>query len=146
MTALTTHAQRSAALHMIRRTPYPVKAGASIWDGALVCLENGLAVPGSDTAGLEFVGVAYAGYDNADGADGVVDGHSSARYCEVDDNGPWSFVFQGTTPKPGDDAFLADDNTATVDATTANIKIGKVTEPDPDTNRPGWWFVDLERR
>ncbi len=49
----------------------PVKAGARIFKGALVCTSGGLAVPAADSAGLRFAGVAMEQADNRQGADSV---------------------------------------------------------------------------
>lgn len=146
MAALVKNAQRSHKLHDLRLVALPVKAAETIFAGALVCTEpaTGLAVPGADTAGLVFQGVAYRGFDNGAGADGVVTGsHGSVRYCEVDQNGPWSFAVSGATPKPGQDALLVDDNTVSAGATTNSIKVGRFVEPD--ALQQGAWFVDVER-
>lgn len=145
MTALAKNAQRSHKLHNLRLVALPVKAAETIFAGALVCTDaNGLAVPGADAAALTFQGVAYRGFDNAEGANGVVDGsHGSVRYCEVEQNGPWSFAVDGATPKAGQDAFLVDDNTVSADATTNSIKVGRFVEPDALSS--GAWFVDVER-
>jgi hypothetical protein len=143
MTALAANAQRSKVLHDLRLLPLPVTDGAVIYDGALVCTTaaTGLAVPASDAAGLIFQGVAHRGFDNTDGIDGVVDGLSSERYCEVDTEGPYSFAVSGATPKPGEIAYALDDNTVSVAQGTNEIIVGHFTEPDPDGS--GDWFVDV---
>jgi hypothetical protein len=49
----------------------PVDGGSTIYGGALVAVNAaGYAVPGADTAGLIFTGVAIEQKDNAAGADG----------------------------------------------------------------------------
>jgi hypothetical protein len=59
----------------------------------------------------------------------------------VDGQGEWEFAFTGAVPKPGDNAYVVDDDTvATV--TTNSILLGKFTRP----GSPGKWFVDIERR
>lgn len=146
MPPLTKDVQRSKTLHQLRLTPVPVKAGEVIFEGALTCVQDadGLAVPGADAAGLTFVGVAYRGFDNTDGADGVVDGLSSKRYAELDNNGPWSYAVAGTAPnRAGQPVFIVDDNTVSVDATVNNVKCGETVEPDPDGS--GNWLIDIEK-
>jgi len=145
MTALTSDFQRAKSIHDLRLTALPVKAGSAVYTGALTCTEtaSGLAVPGSDSVGLTFQGVAHRGFDNSSGTDGVVDATNSTRYCEVDDNGPYSFPIQGSTPLAGQDAFIVDDNTVSADATVQNIRCGKFRQPDGLNT--GWWLVDLER-
>lgn len=50
---------------------YKVAAGARIFAGSLVCLNpGGYALPGSDTAGFKFIGIASGQADNTSGADG----------------------------------------------------------------------------
>ncbi len=48
----------------------PVKAGARIFKGALVCRSGGYAVPAADAAGLRFAGVALESVDNSAGSSG----------------------------------------------------------------------------
>ncbi len=50
----------------------PVKAGAMIFQGALVAADGGLAVPAAARAGLVVLGMARAGADNRSGAAGAV--------------------------------------------------------------------------
>jgi len=142
---LTGDVIRPYSLHRTRLTPYPVKAGAALYTGANACVETatGLAVPATDAAGLRYVGVVWKGCDNTNGSDGTL-GPPAERYVEVDDNGPWSFEFSGTTPKAGDRAHVVDDDLLTVDATANNIDAGVVTKPD--TLNPGRFYVDVERR
>ncbi len=143
MTALAANAQRSKALHDLRLVPLPITAATVIYDGALVATTaaTGLARPAADAAGLLFQGVALRGFDNAGGAAGVVSGLSSARYCEVDVAGAWSFAVSGATPKAGAPAYVVDDNTVSVATGTNNLQAGIFTEPDPDGS--GAWFVDI---
>ncbi len=48
----------------------PVKQGARIYKGALVCRSGGYAVPAADASGLSFAGVALESVDNTTGANG----------------------------------------------------------------------------
>jgi hypothetical protein len=146
MTALTSDAHRLHSVHQPQFLPLPVKAGARLYLHALVCTDAaGFAVRGADTAGLRFQGVAWKPFDNTLGADGTLgdtfNGFGATRYVEVDTQGEWEFPFTGTTPKPGDNAFIVDDNTVAT-ATTNSILIGKFTRP----GSPGKWFVDIDRR
>lgn len=146
MTALTADLQRVHTVHQPQFLPLPVKAGARIYLNAITCTDaNGLAVPGANTAGLRAQGIAWKPFDNTTGADGTLgdtfNSFGAVRYVEVDSQGEWEIAFTGAIPKPGDNAFIVDDNTvATV--TTNSIQLGKFTHPAS----PGKWFVDIDRR
>ena len=146
MTALTANAQRMHSVHQPQFLPLPVKAGIRIFLNAIICTDaNGLAVPGANTPGLRPQGVAWKPFDNTTGNDGTLgdtfNGFGATRYVEVDSRGEWEFAFTGVVPKPGDIAFIVDDNTVST-VTTNSIQIGKFTRPAS----PGKWFVDIDRR
>lgn len=146
MAALTLDVQRMHTVHQPQFLPLPVKGGARIYLNAITCTDtDGFAVPGSNTAGLRAQGVAWKAVDNRDGADGTLgqtfNAFGAVRFVEVDSRGEWEFSFTGAVPKPGDNAFVVDDDTvATV--TSNSILIGKFTRP----GSPGKWFVDVGRR
>ena len=146
MPALTADVHRMHSVHQPQFLPLPVKAGARIYLNAITCTDaNGFAVPGANTAGLRVQGVAWKSFDNTLGADGTLGDTFSAfgavRFVEVNSQGEWEFAFTGAVPKPGDNAFVVDDNTvATV--TSNSILLGKFTRP----GSPGKWFVDIDRR
>jgi len=146
MPALTADVHRMHSVHQPQFLPLPVKAGARIYLNAITCTDaNGFAVPGANTAGLRAQGVAWKSFDNTTGADGTLGDTFSAfgavRFIEVDSQGEWEFAFTGAVPKPGDNAFVVDDNTvATV--TSNSVLLGKFTRP----GSPGKWFVDIDRR
>lgn len=146
MAALTADVHRMHSVHQPQFLPLPVKAGARIFLNAITCTDaNGFAVPGANTAGLRAQGVAWKSFDNTNGADGTLgdtfNAFGAVRFVEVDTQGEWEFSFTGAVPKPGDNAFIVDDNTvATV--TSNSILLGKFTRP----GSPGKWFVDIDRR
>ena len=146
MAALTENVHRMHSVHQPQFLPLPVKAGARIYLNAITCTDaNGFAVPGANVAGLRAQGVAWKSFDNTTGADGTLgdtfSAYGAVRFVEVDGQGEWEFAFTGAVPKPGDNAFVVDDNTvATV--TSNSILIGKFTRP----GSPGKWFVDIDRR
>jgi len=71
MTALTQ--DRSTDYSLGDLLAIPVAAGEEIFAGSLVCTDAaGYAVPGADTAGYVFEGVATQQADNSSGADGDV--------------------------------------------------------------------------
>ena len=146
MPALTADVHRLHSVHQPQFLPLPVKAGARIYLNAITCTDaNGFAVPGANTAGLRAQGVAWKSFDNTSGADGTLGdtfrAYGAVRFVEVDSQGEWEFAFTGAVPKPGDNAFVVDDNTvATV--TSNSVLLGKFTRP----GSPGKWFVDIDRR
>jgi hypothetical protein len=146
MSFLTADAHRMHSVHQPQFLPLPVKGGARIYLNAITCTDaNGFAVPGADAAGLRFQGVAWKPFDNTLGADGTLGNTFNAfgakRYVEVDSQGEWEFPFTGAIPKPGDNAYIVDDNTVST-ATANSILLGKFTRPAS----PGKWFVDINRR
>jgi hypothetical protein len=147
MANLTQDLQRNRNIHTEQIVPLPVKAAAVLYRNAIAAVDaNGLAVRGSDTAGLSVMGVVAQGFDNTDGADGTLgsnpDMFDAVRYVRVDQVGEWEFAVSGATPKPGQNALVVDDNTVSAAATTNNLKLGRFTRP----GNYGGWFVDVERR
>ena len=146
MAALTLDVHRMHTVHQPQFLPLPVKGGARIFLNAITCTDsNGFAVPGGNTAGLRVQGVAWKAFDNTSGADGTLgdtfNSFGAVRFVEVDSRGEWEFAFTGAAPKPGDDAFIVDDDTVATDTMEA-ILLGKFTRP----GSPGKWFVDIGRR
>tara|TARA_B100001939_G_scaffold72990_1_gene61147 strand:- start:1582 stop:1983 length:402 start_codon:yes stop_codon:yes gene_type:complete len=70
MTALTT--DRNTKSRDGKTLFLPVAAGVTIYQGALVALENGYAVPAKTASGLKGLGRAKARADNSAGAAGEV--------------------------------------------------------------------------
>ena len=88
----------------------PVDDGDTIYAGALVCVNaDGYAVPGADTAGLIFMGVAREAADNSAGQDGDVS-------VVVRRRGLFKMAFATaiTIANVGDNVFIADDQTVDV--------------------------------
>jgi hypothetical protein len=134
------------SVHQPQFLPLPVKGGVRIYLNAITCTDpNGFAVPGANTAGLRAQGVAWKPFDNTTGSDGTLgntfNSFGATRYVEVDTKGEWELTFTGAIPKPGDNAYIVDDNTVAT-ATTNSIQLGKFTRPAS----PGKWFVDIDRR
>lgn len=105
----------------------PVKAGAHIYKGSLVSMDAaGYAVPGGDTAGHTFMGVALEEADNGSGADGTL----SVR---VQTSGVFSFAKAGSVNQAavGSKLYIADDQTvAPVGTTTNDIPCGRLEALD----------------
>jgi hypothetical protein len=146
MASLTADVHRMHSVHQPQFLPLPVRGGARIFLNAIVCTDpEGFAVPGEDTADFRAQGVAWKSFDNTTGADGTLgdtfNGFGAARFVEVDSQGEWEFTFTGAVPKPGDDAFVVDDDTVSTVA-SESILLGQFTRP----GSPGKWFVDIDRR
>jgi len=88
-----------------------VKANSAIYKGAAVCVgADGYLIPGADTAGLIFAGIAYESL-TGDGA----------LKCRVERRGLFLFsIAAATIANIGDAVFLVDDDTVGVAATTDN--------------------------
>ncbi len=134
-----------AALTQDRATPYregieiefPVAAATKIYAGSLVCANSqGFAVPGADTAGLKFLGVALEQVDNSSVANG-------AKVVRLRRAGVFEFNAGSITQDMvGDPMYIKDDNTFD-DAvgTTNDVKVGVLVKYVTDTK--GW--VDISR-
>ncbi len=143
MTAITVDTQRRVGLHPARKIGLPVAAGENIPAGSLaVTNATGFAENGTNAALKIFQGVVTRGYDNTNGPDGAMSDLSSERIIEADRAGQWEIAVSGGTPLPGMDAYLVDNNTVSVAATSENILVGTFAQP----GRPGSWYVDLEGR
>lgn len=97
----------------------PVKAGVTIFQGAIVAMENNLAVPGKTATGLTVLGFARETIDNTNGADGEVNvpvkrGTISLANLATD------LIASGSE---GQDCYLVDDQTvaATSDTNTRSV-------------------------
>jgi hypothetical protein len=104
-------------------TAHPLKAGAKIFKGGLVCADStGYAVPGADTLNYTFVGVALESADNTGGADG-------AATVRVQTSGVFSFAKSGavTIADVGAALYIMDDQTVALAAGATNdIACGKL--------------------
>ena len=91
------------------RFTYPVKGGEWIHAGALVFLDSGVVVPGSETASLVFPCRAENSADNRNGGDGDLN-ISVTR-------GAFGFANDGavTAAHVGTAAYAADDQTVSAD-------------------------------
>lgn len=147
MAPLAAPKQRNNKLHTPKLNALPVKAGANLFTGAIVCTDAaGLAVRGSDTVGLTSQGVCYKGFDNTLGADGVIpgspDNFDAERHVQVDGAGDWEFAVSAGDPVPGQPAYIVDDDTVSANDTAQSLKIGEFARPGNE----GGWFVDVSRR
>ena len=116
---------------------YPVGAGVKVYAGSMVCIgADGYAVPGADTAGLKFVGVARAYADNTAGAAGALS-------VEVWRRGSFELSASGMAAgNVGDSVCVVDDQTVALTAGTTNhIPCGRVSE----FNSAASVYVDIER-
>jgi len=114
MTALTSDKQleRTEGVELA----FPVAASQTIYGGALTCVNaNGYAVPGADTNGLIFQGVATERQDNASGSDGDLDVVLRRR-------GLIKVIMDTAISQAnvGDNVFLVDDQTVDLTANVTN--------------------------
>ncbi|MBW1991580.1 MAG: DUF2190 family protein [Deltaproteobacteria bacterium] len=114
---------------------FPVAASTKIYAGSLVMANaNGYAVPGADTAGCKFLGVAMEQADNSNGSDGD-------KTVRVRRTGVFEFKASSITQAMvGDDMYLVDDETFDETANN-NIKCGKLVKYVSATK--GW--IDISR-
>ena len=109
---------------------YQVKANVKIFAGSQVCIDStGYAVPGSDTAGLKFVGISRGYADNTGGSDGDLS-------VEVWRRGSFELATTDMTKgNVGDSVFVVDDQTVGLAATTTNdVSCGKISEYNAATS------------
>jgi hypothetical protein len=96
--------------------PVPVDDADLIYGGALVCVNaDGYAVPGSDTVGLIFMGVATERKDNSLGLDGALSVNVRRRGLVK-----MTLGTAITQANVGDNVFLVDDQTVDIAANTTN--------------------------
>ena len=102
---------------------YPVKAGAKIYDGAIVAIElsSGYAVPASDTALLLVVGVAQAQADNTSGGNGAIDVEVEEGIFDLD-------AVNLAQSAVGLTHYVADDHTLRYGGTTNRSPAGMLVE------------------
>lgn len=114
-----------------------VKAAKCIYGGSLVAVgADGYLIPGADTAGLIFHGVADSRADNSAGGEGAISAVVRRR-------GEFRFASASalTVANVGDNVFLADDQTVALAADVDNdIYCGVITE----VLGAGDCFVDIE--
>lgn len=89
------------------RWPYPVAAGAKIWQGALVVLDAGYAKPAATATGLIALGRAEETVDNTAGAAGAV-AVPVERGVFYFDNSATDAITQADV---GKNAYIVDDET-----------------------------------
>ncbi|GAB4458857.1 MAG: hypothetical protein OHK0029_20640 [Armatimonadaceae bacterium] len=96
---------------------YAVGQNKDIFKGALVVMDDtgGYAEPGTDATGKTFLGVAYERADNNPGSAGAVT-------VRVRKTGSYVYNFSGTWGQAavGKKAYIVDDNTVALAATTTN--------------------------
>lgn len=127
-----------AALTTDRNTPskailysfnYPVKAATVIFDGSIVALVAGYAVPAADAAGAKVVGVADFHVDNSAGADGAKSVRVRRGVFKLDNATAGNAIAQAQI---GNTVFVLDDHTVSKTDPTNHTAAGEATEIDPD--------------
>jgi hypothetical protein len=135
MTALAK--DRATAYREGREIELPVAAATTIYAGALVMISaTGYAIPGADTAGCKFGGVAMEQVNNSAGAAG-------AKTVRVRRSGVFEFAASSITQAMlGDAMYLVDDQTFDDAAGPTNdIKCGVLVKYVSATK--GW--IDIGR-
>lgn len=112
---------------------YPAADNVHIYEGALVCVNtSGYALPGADTAGYKFVGVAWEECDN------TLTGHAAGGKNVLVDQGRFLLPATSITlPMVGSKMYLVDD--ATIDdiaGVTNKVEVGVLDEYVSATS--GW--------
>lgn len=111
------------------RFNFPVKAGAVIYQGALVVIDGAVAAPGRTALALRAVGVAVDRVDNTGGADG-------AKSVEVERESLFCFVNSASTDaitRADINAicYIVDDQTvAKTNGTNTRSAAGRVVDVD----------------
>lgn len=120
MTALA--AARESKKKDGKLTRHLMKASTQIWKHSLTMIDtSGLLVPGSDTSGYLFAGVAY---------ESALSAASGSTYCRVEKSGSFEFVAASATQAwVGVAVYAVDDQTVALAATTTNdVLVGYVEE------------------
>lgn len=140
MTALAANFSRACRATGKRFVAGAVKAAEIAYKGGMVSWDStGDLIAAGDNAGDTFAGLCVRGFDNSAGADGALQ-QFSERTADFDMDAIASYAVNGTTPIAGARAFVFDDNTVSMDATTNSIDCGVFVEPDGLNS--GRWFVD----
>ncbi len=114
---------------------YQVAGSTKIYAGSLVCINaSGYAVPGADTSGYKFIGVAEEYVDNSGGSDG--DETVKVRRKGVHQFSASSMALSDI----GGAVYISDDQTA-AKVTTNSIACGKVADVVSATSI----YVDVDR-
>lgn len=119
---------------------FPVKgSNTHIYQGARVCVASGYLVPGADSSGLRYVGVALDECNNT-GSDGDM-------ICRVqvagNDLQTIAIASAATQATVGVEVFLADDQTVDIAANSTNkVAFGTVIK----FLSAGWVIVDTRAR
>lgn len=135
MAAITVDTQRDETVGFCEQG-LPVKAGEKIPAGALVCVDSsGRALNGATTAGLKCAGVAREGFDNTDGADGVLTAQAEARVIRLQRGKAFLFACAGS-PVIDAPVWLVNNNEVTTVA--GNVFVGWITQHDGHGGT-GWY-------
>ena len=125
MAALT--ADRDTDIRRGEVASYPVKASTTIFAGSIVCVEtaSGYVVPGSDTAGLVFVGIAREKVDNSSGSSGDLEVEVDCAPGMIAE-----LAATGLAQADGDgtQVYVADDQTVAKSGGSNSIKVGLLRE------------------
>ncbi|MCO5083076.1 MAG: hypothetical protein M9955_15645 [Rhizobiaceae bacterium] len=111
------------------RSTAPMKGSTKIWNGAIVVMDSGLAVPGKTATGLVVLGIATDTVDNT-GGDGAAK-VTAERGCFKFANSTSTDAIAGS--EIGKDCYLVDDQTvAKTNGSSTRSVAGKVIDVDSD--------------
>lgn len=120
---------------VLREFSAPVKASTKIYKGGLTARDsNGYAVPASDTAGLQTIGIAVKQADNSSGSDGDI--RVTVRQGVFTLN-----ATAITIAMTGTQMYVVDDETFDDATGTNSIKAGVLVEWISNTS--GYLLVDF---
>lgn len=105
----------------------PVKAGVVIYEGALVAIDGGYAIPAKKATGLIAAGRAEKHADNSSGENGAIMVHVKRGIFKYDNNSENPIGVEHVFK----DCYMLDDETVTALSTGAS-KAGKVLSLDGD--------------
>lgn len=133
--AVLTAARNRQARGEGKHAQVPVAAATKIFKGAIVMIDaSGFAVNGSDTAGLQTIGVAYETVDNTAGANGALE-------IRVEYDREFLFTATSITQAMLGDLMVCVDNDVVDDALGAvnDITVGRLIDFVSVTS--GWVYV-----
>ena len=107
----------------------PMKGSTKIWNGAIVVMDSGLAVPGKTATGLTVLGIATDTVDNV-GADGAAKITAERGCFKVANSTSTDAITAADVTK---DCYLVDDQTvAKTNGSSTRSVAGKVIDVDSD--------------
>ncbi|MBA4784133.1 MAG: hypothetical protein H2045_13055 [Rhizobiales bacterium] len=137
---MATNSERGTKRRFGQAFSYPLKAGAKINKGAVVALQNGLAIAGIAAANLTVVGVAAFTADNSAGGDAATAVNVLRDTFFLENAAGADGI---TAADIGRDCFLVDDETvAKTNAANTRSRAGRIDHVEPGGV---WVFINGAR-